>query len=149
MIAAGNRSLILQTELKEKTCKNQPFNTVFKVQNLNGQPVEVKGTFSLYQAKDADFKQLDENPAATGTFTSNEEMTIEWGNLPSGPYVLKAVVKDGQGKEVTAEANTILFSREDNRPPVETTVWFYEANTEFDATHPAVFCFGTSKKMLM
>lgn len=43
-------------------------------------------------------------------------MTIEWGNLPSGPYVLKAVVKDGQGKEVTAEANTILFSREDNRP---------------------------------
>ena len=73
-------------------------------------------------------------------------MTIEWGNLPSGPYVLKAVVKDGQGKEVTAEANTILFSREDNRPPVETTVWFYEANTEFDATHPAVFCFGTSKK---
>ena len=75
MIAAGNRSLILQTELKEKTCKNQPFNTVFKVQNLNGQPVEVKGTFSLYQAKDADFKQLDENPAATGTFTSNEEMT--------------------------------------------------------------------------
>ena len=146
VIAAGNRSLILQTELKEKTCKNQPFNTVFKVQNLNGQPVEVKGTFSLYQAKDADFKQLDENPAATGTFTSNEEMTIEWGNLPSGPYVLKAVVKDGQGKEVTAEANTILFSREDNRPPVETTVWFYEANTEFDATHPAVFCFGTSKK---
>ena len=94
VIAAGNRSLILQTELKEKTCKNQPFNTVFKVQNLNGQPVEVKGTFSLYQAKDADFKQLDENPAATGTFTSNEEMTIEWGNLPSGPYVLKAVVKN-------------------------------------------------------
>lgn len=42
VIAAGNRSLILQTELKEKTCKNQPFNTVFKVQNLNGQPVEVK-----------------------------------------------------------------------------------------------------------
>ena len=146
VIAAGSRSLILQTELKEKTCKNKPFNTVFKVQNLNGQPVEVKGTFYLYQAKDADFKQLNENPAATGTFISNEEMTIEWGNLPSGPYVLKAVVKDGQGKEVTAEANTILFSREDNRPPVETAVWFYEANTEFDAAHPAVFCFGTSKK---
>lgn len=54
-----------------------------------GSLFEVKGTFSLYQAKDADFKQLDENPAATGTFTSNKEMTIEWGNLPSGPYVLK------------------------------------------------------------
>lgn len=75
-------------------------------------------------------------------------MTIEWGNLPSGPYVLKAVVKDGQGKEVTAEANTILFSREDNRPPVETTVWFYEANTEFDATHPACSASELRKRCL-
>ena len=146
VISAGNRSLVLQTELSDKICKDKPFHTVFKVQNLNGQPVEVKGTFFLYQAKDADFKKLDEKPVATGTFTSNEEMTIHWGNLPSGPYVLKAVVKDGQGKEVTADANTILFAWEDKRPPVETPVWFYEANTEFDATHPAKFCFGTSKK---
>lgn len=146
VIAAGNRSLILQTELTDKTCKDKPFHTVFKVQNLNGQPVEATGTFYLYKAKDADFKKLDENPVATGTFTSNEEMTIQWGNLPSGPYVLKATVKDAQGKEVTADANTILFSSKDQRPPIETTVWFYEANTEFDADHPAVFCFGTSKK---
>ena len=146
VISAGNRSLVLQTELSDKICKDKPFHTVFKVQNLNGQPVEVKGTFFLYQAKDADFKKLDEKPVATGTFTSNEEMTIHWGNLPSGPYVLKAVVKDGQGKEVTADANTILFAWEDKRPPVETPVWFYEANTEFDAAHPAKFCFGTSEK---
>lgn len=146
VISAGKRSLVLQTELSDKICKDKPFHTVFKVQNLNGQPVEVKGTFFLYQAKDADFKKLDEKPVATGTFTSNEEMTIHWGNLPSGPYVLKAVVKDGQGKEVTADANTILFAWEDKRPPVETPVWFYEANTEFDAAHPALFCFGTSKK---
>ena len=146
VISAGNRSLVLQTELSDKICKDKPFHTVFKVQNLNGQPVEVKGTFFLYQAKDADFKKLDEKPVAIGTFTSNEEMTIHWGNLPSGPYVLKAVVKDGQGKEVTADANTILFAWEDKRPPVETPVWFYEANTEFDATHPAKFCFGTSEK---
>ena len=45
-----------------------------------------------------------------------------------------------QGKEVTADTNTILFSIEDKRPPVETTVWFYGENMEFDATHPAVFC---------
>lgn len=146
VIAAGYRSLILQTELADKTCKDKPFHTVFKVQNLNGQPVEVTGTFNLYKAQDADFKKLDEKPVATGTFTSNEEMTIHWGNLPSGPYVLKATVKDTQGKEVTADANTILFSSKDQRPPIETTVWFYEANTEFDAEHPAMFCLGTSKK---
>ena len=83
---------------------------MFKVQNLNGQPVEVKGNYYLYPAKDKDFKQLEEKPVATGTFTSNEDMTLDWKNLPSGPYVLKASVKDNQGKEVTADTNTILFS---------------------------------------
>lgn len=28
----------------------------------------------------------------------------------------------------------------------ETPTWFYAENTEFDATRPAVFCFGTSEK---
>ena len=76
---------------------------MFEAQNLNGQPVEVKGTYSLYPAKDKDYKQLGEKPVATGTFTSNKEMTFNWGKFSSGPYVLKATVKDNQGKEVTAE----------------------------------------------
>ena len=146
MISAGSRSLVLQTELKEKTCKDKPFSIVFKAQNLNGQPVEVKGNYALYPANEKDFKVSGETPVATGTFTSNEEMTLDWKNIPSGAYVLKASVKDNQGKEVTADANTVLFSREDKRPPVQSTVWFYAPNTEFDAAHPAVFCFGTSEK---
>lgn len=55
--------------------------------------------------------------------------------------MLKASVKDNQGKEVTADANTVLFSREDKRPPVQSTVWFYAPNTEFDATHPGCVLF--------
>lgn len=146
VISAGNRSLVLQAEVQEKTCKDKPFNLVFKVRNLNGQPVEVKGNYSLYPVKDKDFKELGENPVATGVFTSNEEITLNWEKIPSGAYELKASVKDMQGKEVTADARTILFSREDKRPPVRSVVWFYAPNTNFDATHPAVFCFGTSEK---
>lgn len=146
VLSAGVRSLILQPELEEKTCKDKPVNIVFKVDNLDGQPVEARGTYQLYAAKDKDFKQLAASPAASGAFTSNEEMTLQWGNLPSGRYVLKATVKDGQGKDVTAEVHTILFSAYDKRPPVETAVWLYEENTEFDAAHPAVFNFGTSEK---
>ncbi len=146
VISAGNRSLVLQVELHDKTCKDQPFETMFNVQNLNGQPVEVKGDYELYPAKDQDFKQSEEKPVITGTFVSNKNMMFDWKNLPSGPYVLKASVKDNQGKEVTADIRTVLFSVEDKRPPVETTMWFYGANTEFDAAHPAIFCFGTSKK---
>lgn len=146
VISAGSRSLVLQTELQDKTCKDKPFSIVFKAQNLNGEPVEVKGNYALYPANEKDFKVSGETPVATGTFTSNEEMTLDWKNIPSGAYVLKASVKDNQGKEVTAEANTVLFSREDKRPPVQSTVWFYAPNTEFDTAHPAVFCFGTSEK---
>lgn len=146
VISAGSRSLVLQMELQEKTCKDKPFSIVFKAQNLNGEPVEVKGNYALYPADEKDFKVSGETPVATGTFTSNEEMTLGWKSIPSGAYVLKASVKDNQGKEVTAEASTVLFSWEDKRPPVQSTVWFYAPNTEFDATHPAVFCFGTSEK---
>ena len=92
VISAGNRSLVLQVELHDKTCKDKPFDTMFNVQNLNGQPVEVKGNYYLYPAKDQDFKQLEEKPVLTGTFTSNEEIMLDWKNLPSGPYVLKASV---------------------------------------------------------
>lgn len=145
-ILAGNCSLILQADLGVKTRKDEPVNLIFKVQNLNGQPVEVEGTYRLFRAKDKSMKQLEEVPVVTGTFVSNKEMQLDWKNLLSGPYVLKVSVKDSQGKEVTAEANTILFSVEDKRPPIETPVWFYEGNTEFDAAHPAVFYFGTSEK---
>ena len=46
VISAGSRSLVLQMELQEKTCKDKPFSIVFKAQNLNGDPVEVKVNYA-------------------------------------------------------------------------------------------------------
>ena len=146
VISAGNRSLILQPELGDKIRKDIPVDMVFKVQNLNGMPVEVEGTFSLFLAKDKEMKLLTEIPAITGNFTSNKEMKLDWKNLASGAYVLKMSVKDSQGQEVTADAQTIMFSLKDKRPPVNVPTWLYEENTQFDAAHPAVFYFGTSEK---
>lgn len=146
VISAGRRSLVLQMELPDKVRTDKPVEIEFVARNLNSQPVAVKGNYYLYRAKDKDYKQLEANAAATGTFTSNEKMTLHWSNLPSGAYLLKATVKDTQGKEVTADAQLILFSSADKRPPVQTTVWFDEENMEFDAAHPAVFSFGTSEK---
>lgn len=146
VISAGKRSLVLQPELKGEICKDKPASLNVKVENLNGLPVKVEGTYGLYLAKDKEKKQLAETPAVTGTFTSNKELTLDWKNVPSGQYVLKATVKDNQGKEVTADASTIIFSSTDQRPPIETPVWFYVGNGEFDAAHPGVFCFGTSEK---
>lgn len=145
-IAAGRRSLILQADLKGRTCKDKPFGIVFKVQNLNEQPVKVKGDYALYLAKNGDFGKPDDHPVMTGTFTSNLRTTVDWTAIPSGAYVLKATVKDNQGKEVTTESNIVLFSREDKRPPVRSAVWLDKMNIEFDDAHPAMFNFGTSEK---
>lgn len=146
VISAGNRSLVLFPQLAGKICKDKPVQVTFKAENLNGQPVEVTGSYQLFRAKDKDFKQLDATPAATGPFTSNKEMMLDWKNIPSGAYVLKISATDNQGKEVTADAHTILFSAGDKRPPVQTPEWFYVENAKFDAAHPAVFSFGTSEK---
>ena len=53
------------------------------------------------------------------------------------------------GKEVSNADNTVnivLFSLTDTRPAMFMETFLYEKNTEFDATHPALFYFGTSMK---
>lgn len=140
VISAGNRSLVLQVDLNEKNCKDKPVEMVFKVQNLNGQPLEAEGTYRLFRV------EKEETSILSGTFVSNKEMSFDWKNLPSGQYVMKVSVKDEQNREITDDVTVILFSTEDKRPPMTTPIWLYEANTEFDATHPAEFYYGTSEK---
>ena len=91
VISAGNRSLVLQVELHDKTCKDKPFDTMFNVQNLNGQPVEVKGNYYLYPAKDQDFKQLEEKPVLTGTFTSNGRNNARLEESSFGPLCTESI----------------------------------------------------------
>ena len=146
IIAAGNRSLNLQAVCEERACKDDSVEVMFRVQNLNMQPIEMEGTYRLFRSKDKLMKELEEVAAVTGTFISNKAMKFDWRNLPSGAYVLKMSGKDSQDKEVTVDTGIVLFSADDRRPPVETPSWFYESNVKFDAMHPAVFYFGTSEK---
>ena len=75
-----------------------------------------------------------------------EVVLPEWKNLPSGAYELQLTAKDDQSRDVDYKQNIVLFSYNDNRPPVTSPVWFYSRNTQFDAGHPAQFSLGTSFK---
>ena len=75
-----------------------------------------------------------------------EVVLPEWKNLPSGAYELQLTAKDDQGRDVDYKQNIVLFSYDDNRPPVASPVWFYSRNTQFDAGRPAQFSLGTSFK---
>ncbi|MDD3037104.1 alpha-2-macroglobulin family protein [Bacteroides sp.] len=146
LITAGNHSLNLQVICERKINKEDSTSVMFKVQNLSMQPMEMQGTYRLFRIKDKLMKELEEVPAVTGTFITNKAMKLDWKNIPSGVYMLKMSVKDNQDKEVEAVTDVALFSINDTRPPVETPVWFYKDNLQFDATHPAVFYYGTSEK---
>ena len=146
VITAGKHSLNLQLICERKINKEDSASVMFKVQNLNMQPMEMEGTYRLFRTKDKLMKDLEEVPTVTGTFIANKDMKFDWKGIPSGVYMLNMSVKDNQNKEVEAVTDIALFSIDDTRPPVETPVWFYKENLQFDATHPAVFYYGTSEK---
>lgn len=147
IISAGERSLLLNIgELDSEICKDDSVEAVFTSHNLNGQPVKVEGTYSLYPTTGETVITKEGTPALSGTFVSNQDMLLDWESVPSGRYTLVLSAKDSQGKEVTYEKNVILFSLKDTRPPVEVKQWYYDGNTSFDSTHPAIFYYGTSLK---
>lgn len=146
-VAAGNRSLLLSVDMPDMINKDADIALFFKARNLNEQPVSVKGEYKLYSFTNYKSGELAKTPAYTGTFTSNESTGLPaWKSLPSGVYKLMLSAKDEQGREATYEAETVLFSINDKHPAKKTGIWYYGIQTEFDATQPAEFIFGTSEK---
>ncbi len=145
-LTVGERSLFLEADLGGgRISKDNPIKATFKAVNLDGQPVSVEGTYGLYPMVDAKHNKYAEQAIHTGAFTSNRETTLpDWQSLPSGAYELILTAKDAQGREVKDESTLVLLSVKDTRPATETPLWYYEVNTEFDATHPAEFYLGTS-----
>ncbi len=148
-ISVGNRSMMLGAEIQNPLCKDDSIKLTFKATNLDGQPVSVDGTYKLYPVTNGAKSEevVKGTPAYTGTFVSNKETLLSgWASIPSGEYLLVLSAKDGQGREVTDKEEVILFSIKDKRPPIDKAIWYYAENVSFDAAHPAVFYFGTSKK---
>ena len=78
-----------------KSCKDEPIKLDFYASN-QGQLVDVEVTYRLYRAKDKSMKQLEDTPIIAGTAASNKEISLDWKDIPSGPYVEKEVQKQVQ-----------------------------------------------------
>lgn len=149
VLNVGNRSMTLGADIQNPLCKDDSIRLTFIATNLDGQPVNVEGSYKLYPVVNGAKSEevMKGTPVYTGTFTSNKETLLPgWASIPSGEYLLVMTAKDDQGREVVNKAQVILFSTKDKRPPVDQAIWYYAENTSFDAAHPAVFYFGTSKK---
>lgn len=146
-VAAGSRSLLLSVDTSEMINKDDSIRLTFNARNLNQQPVSVKGEYKLFPFTDYAAKKTANDPAHTGTFTSNVPTLLPgWKSLPSGVYKLILTAKDEQGREATFETETILFSLNDKRPAKKIGIWYYGIHTDFDTSQPGEFIFGTSDK---
>jgi 5-hydroxyisourate hydrolase-like protein (transthyretin family) len=144
-IRAGERSLVLSTTLKDAVCRDDSIWTTFEARNLSDKQVAVNGVYRLLRYTDVKADRVDSVAVSQGSFAANEKMFLaDWQALPSGAYKLVLEARDAKGKEVTFSTKVVLFSLRDTRPAETTDLWYHPVNTEFDATHPAVFVVGTS-----
>lgn len=141
-LMAGERSVVISMDEQQYICKDDSICLTFHARNLNGVPVDLNGDYKLMQVVGKDTLTR-----TSGSFEANMAMQFpEWQHMPSGKYVLLLVSKDGQDRKVDFMTDFILLSYKDNRPVEHSDVWRYVRNSEFDAEHPAQFCFGTSFK---
>lgn len=146
-LSATNRLYQFGSGLVGNLCKEDTLAATFRVWNNDSQLMDIQGAYRLYRKSDAD--KSARTLVKEGTFTSGERLVLDdWKQLPSGAYRLELSAKAPDGQE---ESNVedggeefLLFSKHDTRLPVFKPYFVYEEQTEFDATQPAVFYYGTS-----
>lgn len=161
-LAVGSSSMVLSADLPDNVEKEQFNKLVFSAENLDHQPLTVKGEYAVYQLQDSRssgtnaVRQNLYNGDATGkvgkcllkeTFVSGEAFDpVAIKALPSGRYRLVLSAKDSLGKEAGYEQNFVLFSINDNKPPFDMQNWLYLPDNKFAPGKDATLLFGSSAK---
>ena len=144
---AGTRSMMLNADIPQLVCKESMPAITIKAVNLDCQPLEVSGGYSLFSMAEGvtSAEAIKQSPSFDGTFVANQALANDsWKALPSGKYVMIYNAFDNQGREVEGEKEFTIFSLDDTCPPTQIAEWYYEVNSEFDAYNPAIFYYGTS-----
>lgn len=130
--------------LSAKVMREKRDKIQFLARNLNGQPVDTKVSYRIYTL-DKDGKK--------GSLAAQGEQPAQTAFIPealldcaSGKYRIEISADDSQGRTCKAEQDFALFSRNDVRPPYETTEWFYQEGTEFNEEHPVTLYVGSSEQ---
>ncbi len=153
--SAGNAGIVLSVlPTQDKIEKN---SESLRIQSftLNGEAVQVKGNYELYQLSDLP-ESSDEMAVpvytvgrllGSGSFVSGELLPGQLLNrLAPGRYRLKATAADNADRQVETDKDFILYSKQDKKPPVFMHTWLIEEKTTCYPGEEARFTFGTSDK---
>lgn len=148
ILNAGRNAYFFYTNLSDILCREDTLNATFRVENADGQLLDIEGTYRFYAVTDVENNRMADAPAVEGTFTAGKPLVIDIDRLPSGYYDVILAVRGRDGKEVDSRGmnarRILLFSKQDKRLPVFLDDFVYEEQTEFDEGQPAVFYYGTS-----
>ena len=121
----------------------------FDVVNMRDEEVDVPVAYRIYEwKKDDNGKEVKGECLYADTVKSNETVMPDelYSLLPSGKYILEAVVKDNQARECRAKATFTLFSATDQKTPYKSTAWCYQSSDVFEGKKPIVIAVGSSEK---
>ena len=147
-LSATGQAYFFMSDINRELCREDSISGKLAVMNASNETLPMEGMCRLYPVIDSKSGKIADKPVYESVFTSGEIKDFAaWKQLPSGEYRFILSVRNRNGKEVSNADNAVnlmLFSLADPRPAMFVETFLYEKNTEFDATHPAVFYFGTS-----
>lgn len=150
----SSRSILLSANVEDKVDKDKATLSI-SVANLNNQPVQTTGAFSLFLLEDSkipvsgiDITRLPvRKEVYSSVFTTAQPIDTKFlEQLPSGYYLLTMQAKDSHQRLVTDSVSFVLYSLNDKKPPVTTPLWFVPVVTECNLGDDAEVIFGTSDK---
>lgn len=153
--SVGDTGILLDIRMPGPEMENDSAKAVITAYTVNSQKASVEGSYTIYSLSDekpekelfsADRYKINKL-MAVGTFITGDEISpTVFRELPAGRYRLEVKSTDSNGKEVSANQDFILYSRQDKRPPVFMHTWLINEHTTCVPGEEAAFIFGTSDK---
>lgn len=124
--SVGDTGILLDIRMPGPEMENDSAKAVITAYTVNSQKASVEGSYTIYSLSDekpekelfsADRYKINKL-MAVGTFITGDEISpTVFRELPAGRYRLEVKSTDSNGKEVSANQDFILYSRQDKRPP--------------------------------
>lgn len=153
--SVGDTGILLDIQMPGQEMENDSAKAMITAYTVNRQKISAEGSYTIYSLSDeklekdifgADRYKINKL-MAVGTFMTGDEISpVVFRELPAGRYRLEVKSTDSNGKEVSANQDFILYSRQDKRPPVFMHTWLIKEHTTCVPGEEAAFIFGTSDK---
>lgn len=144
-VNVGEISMAISLDIPSQFEKTDNSKISITAANLDREPIETSGTYTLSQLKEDDtiLKEV-----TTGSFRTGEQgdLRSKLKTLPSGKYRLSVKAIDDKGNKVEEKRDFVLYSYDDKKPPIKTNNWLVVKNKYWDKNSAAEVIFGTSEK---